>query len=256
MIYDKMHTPRVQLLIGHLPHVRESLITLLKSWWCATTSSTTSPCNMCVPCRAIQDYHWAAIRWMTPEKGVYIKDDVEQMLNATQFTVDDEQRAVVVFEHADMFGISVANRLLKLLEEPPAGWFFFLLTERPDMILPTVRSRCLEQRFHPSILPSLLHPVLACFTTPGELQLPAFIRAWEQQPIAAAETPTMLDTLLTIWNNKYQESHSNNITQAQCMAVLAVLTQAYYQLPMPGGQTIFWRLMFIQITQAYTQRDK
>jgi DNA polymerase-3 subunit delta' len=37
--------------------------------------------------------------------------------------------------------------LLKTLEEPPGSSIFVLVTSRPDMLLPTVRSRCPELRF-------------------------------------------------------------------------------------------------------------
>ena len=39
------------------------------------------------------------------------------------------------------------NALLKTLEEPPASSVFVLVTSRPDVLLPTVRSRCQQLRF-------------------------------------------------------------------------------------------------------------
>jgi DNA polymerase-3 subunit delta' len=39
------------------------------------------------------------------------------------------------------------NALLKTLEEPPAASTFVLVTSRPDVLLPTVRSRCQRLRF-------------------------------------------------------------------------------------------------------------
>ena len=41
------------------------------------------------------------------------------------------------------------NALLKTLEEPPPSSVFILVTARPDMLLPTVRSRCPRLRFRP-----------------------------------------------------------------------------------------------------------
>ena len=41
-------------------------------------------------------------------------------------------------------GIEGQNALLKILEEPPAYGVFLLLTDNPDKLLPTVRSRCTE----------------------------------------------------------------------------------------------------------------
>jgi DNA polymerase-3 subunit delta' len=41
-------------------------------------------------------------------------------------------------------GLEGQNALLKILEEPPAYGVFILLTDNPDKLLPTVRSRCTE----------------------------------------------------------------------------------------------------------------
>jgi len=41
-------------------------------------------------------------------------------------------------------GIEGQNALLKILEEPPAYGVFMLLTDNPDKLLPTIRSRCTE----------------------------------------------------------------------------------------------------------------
>ena len=41
-------------------------------------------------------------------------------------------------------GIEGQNALLKVLEEPPAYGVFLLLTDNPEKILQTVRSRCTE----------------------------------------------------------------------------------------------------------------
>ena len=41
-------------------------------------------------------------------------------------------------------GLEGQNALLKILEEPPKYGVFILLTDNPDKLLPTVRSRCTE----------------------------------------------------------------------------------------------------------------
>ena len=41
-------------------------------------------------------------------------------------------------------GLPGQNALLKILEEPPKYGVFLLLTDNPDKLLPTVRSRCTE----------------------------------------------------------------------------------------------------------------
>src|SRR5262249_23995919 len=42
-----------------------------------------------------------------------------------------------------------ANALLKVLEEPPGETVFFLLTQTPEVLLPTIRSRCQHFPFQP-----------------------------------------------------------------------------------------------------------
>ncbi|NKC15411.1 MAG: hypothetical protein GKR94_25415 [Gammaproteobacteria bacterium] len=39
-------------------------------------------------------------------------------------------------------GLSAANALLKILEEPPGGTVFISITHRRSAVLPTIMSRC------------------------------------------------------------------------------------------------------------------
>ncbi len=54
-----------------------------------------------------------------------------------------------IVDNADKMNDSASNALLKTLEEPPATTHIFLITSRPDALLPTIRSRCLTLRFAP-----------------------------------------------------------------------------------------------------------
>ena len=42
----------------------------------------------------------------------------------------------------EKMNLDAANKLLKLLEEPPAGTLFLLVSHNPERLLPTIRSRC------------------------------------------------------------------------------------------------------------------
>jgi DNA polymerase-3 subunit delta' len=59
------------------------------------------------------------------------------------------RRSVVAFFEAHLATVEAQNALLKLLEEPPASAVIVLVTEYPDRLLPTIRSRCHEVRFDP-----------------------------------------------------------------------------------------------------------
>lgn len=59
-----------------------------------------------------------------------------------------EKRAIII-DSADDLERGAENALLKSLEEPPAGTFFFLVSHSSDRLLPTIRSRCQILRFDP-----------------------------------------------------------------------------------------------------------
>ncbi|MCR5313599.1 MAG: DNA polymerase III subunit delta [Bacteroidaceae bacterium] len=49
---------------------------------------------------------------------------------------------VLVMWLPEKMNATCANKLLKLLEEPPAKTVFILVSQQPDKVLPTIRSRC------------------------------------------------------------------------------------------------------------------
>jgi DNA polymerase-3 subunit delta' len=51
-------------------------------------------------------------------------------------------RRVVVIDSIDDLEAAAANALLKMLEEPPPGTIFLLVSHAPGRLLPTIRSRC------------------------------------------------------------------------------------------------------------------
>jgi DNA polymerase III subunit delta' len=55
----------------------------------------------------------------------------------------------LIVDDAEKMADPAANALLKTLEEPPATSHIFLITSRPDSLLPTIRSRCQILRFAP-----------------------------------------------------------------------------------------------------------
>ncbi len=56
-------------------------------------------------------------------------------------------RRAIVIDPADDLEKGAANALLKSLEEPPVGTFFFLVAHRLGRLLPTIRSRCRVLQF-------------------------------------------------------------------------------------------------------------
>src|SRR5262249_15447708 len=74
-----------------------------------------------------------------------------ELLPFAKFAPFEAAEAFLIFPQADVsFPVmhpEAANALLKTLEEPRPHVHFLLLSERPDRLLPTIRSRCQRVRF-------------------------------------------------------------------------------------------------------------
>lgn len=55
----------------------------------------------------------------------------------------------IIIVQAELMNDQSQNALLKSLEEPPEGMFFFLITSDIDRLLPTIQSRCWILNFEP-----------------------------------------------------------------------------------------------------------
>ncbi|NUB43869.1 DNA polymerase III subunit delta' [Fertoebacter nigrum] len=76
-------------------------------------------------------------------------DEVRRMKAFFNLSAADGGRRAAIIDAVDEMPPSSANALLKLLEEPPAGVTFLLVSHQPFRLLPTIRSRCRELRLGP-----------------------------------------------------------------------------------------------------------
>lgn len=101
------------------------------------------PCLRCSACRKVMgDNHPDCITVTDPEhKNVAVK--IVRDARADMYVMPNESdRKIYIFPQE--LGIEGQNALLKVLEEPPAYGVFILLSDNPEKLLPTVRSRCTE----------------------------------------------------------------------------------------------------------------
>lgn len=107
-------------------------------------------CGACSSCTRIARGVHADILVIEPgDSGAIKVDQVRDAIDRTAYRPFEGRRRVVIVEHADALLGEAQNALLKTLEEPPPASVFVLITARPDMLLPTVRSRCQRLRFGP-----------------------------------------------------------------------------------------------------------
>ena len=107
-------------------------------------------CGNCSACRRIARGVHADVLVVEPGDTGSIKvDQVRAAIERTAYRPFEGRRRVVIVDDADAMEAPPQNALLKTLEEPPAASTFLLVTSRPDVLLPTVRSRCQRIRFGP-----------------------------------------------------------------------------------------------------------
>jgi DNA polymerase-3 subunit delta' len=117
-------------------------------------------CGNCSACRRIARGVHADVLVIEPGDTGSIKvDQVRAAIERTAYRPFEGRRRVVIVDDADAMEAPPQNALLKTLEEPPAASTFVLVTSRPDVLLPTVRSRCQRIRFGP-ISPAEMASVL------------------------------------------------------------------------------------------------
>lgn len=94
--------------------------------------------------------------------------EVRKLSNFLHLSAAEGGRRVVIVDAADDLASAGANALLKLLEEPPPGVTFLLVTHQPARLLPTIRSRCRELRLSTLSPPEMAQALLGAEAEVGE----------------------------------------------------------------------------------------
>ena len=84
-----------------------------------------------------------------PYKRNILVDAIRHLETEANFRPFEAASRFFIIDDADKMNAEASNALLKTLEEPPASSHIFLITSRPDALLPTIRSRVQTLRFAP-----------------------------------------------------------------------------------------------------------
>jgi DNA polymerase-3 subunit delta' len=105
-------------------------------------------CGVCTSCKRIaRGVHSDVILIEPGETGAIKVDRIRDAIDKAAYRPFEGRRRVVIIDEADAVLVEAQNALLKTLEEPPSASSFVLVTSTPDVLLPTVRSRCQQIRF-------------------------------------------------------------------------------------------------------------
>ncbi len=137
----KGHIAHFYLISGPEGSGRHTLARLLAA--AILCQEKKRPCLRCTPCRKVMEgNHPDFITVEDPEhKNVAVR--IVREIREDVFVLPNESDYKIYLFPQEL-GIEGQNALLKILEEPPKHGVFLLLTDNPDKLLPTVRSRCTE----------------------------------------------------------------------------------------------------------------
>ena len=150
------------LLSGPAGSGKRTLARLLAA--AALCQAAEKPCLACPSCRKVMaDTHPDVITVDDPTKK-QVSVELVRDARADMFVQPNEGiRKIYLFPRAQDMLPPAQNALLKVLEEPPSYGVFLLLTDNPEKMLPTIRSRCIELRLQPLEQPILEKALLQQF---------------------------------------------------------------------------------------------
>ncbi len=75
------------------------------------------------------------------QQGIIIKEEANEIIRKLSFKSFEGGYKIVIMYLPERMGEAAANTLLKLVEEPPPATLFLFVSETPDRVIATIRSR-------------------------------------------------------------------------------------------------------------------
>jgi len=112
-------------------------------------------CDRCRACVRIDALSHSDLRLIAPDDGVIKVEQVRELEEFLSLKPLEGVKKTVIVDDAELMNVFSANAFLKTLEEPPGDSIIILVSSRSEMLLDTIRSRCLHIRFLPLPLDAL-----------------------------------------------------------------------------------------------------
>ncbi len=92
-------------------------------------------------------FNWLQHIGVENKQGVIGVDEAQEIVKKLKLKSFEGGFKVMIIWMAEKMNISAANKLLKLIEEPPEKTVFILITESEEQIINTIKSRCQALHF-------------------------------------------------------------------------------------------------------------
>ncbi len=168
---------------------------------------------------------WMSRLGIEKKQGVIPVDEADEIVKTLALNSYEGGYKIMIIWQAEEMTTAAANKLLKIIEEPPQKTLFLLVTEREDLILQTITSRCQLvkiPRLSQSDIKNYLvekkniNPEKAqhiAFLSQGNVRealhqlnddehlFDKYFVTWVRKAFMAAKTPTVLKDLID-WSNQ------------------------------------------------------
>lgn len=236
---------QAQLWVSDQQTLQQHAITFLQQQLC-----TDQGCQTCASCQQVADINHPWVQWMQPERTFSV-DQIDTIIKLTSFQLDPEEKRFIILQNADNINISAANRLLKTIEEPHKGYYFILLSEQPELLPDTIRSRCVITKFNSEHTDTTHKEFLRPFMNLQFNDPVGFIRQIDTLSIKEHETKQLTNTLFEHWSQSIKKEIQRNQTpDNKAFMMLNIIKEALNEQPMPGGTKLFWKNLYITMHHA------
>ncbi len=137
-----------------------------------TLSVNTDACETCPSCNKIDKGIHPDVFFISPEGdgGQITVSVIRQLQESLSYKPFEGNWKIAIIDNAERLNPSAANAFLQTLEEPPPQSLFILVSSRPDMLLPTIRSRCQRLNFSPLPVDTMSRMLVEEFDVAGHEQ--------------------------------------------------------------------------------------
>lgn len=111
--------------------------------------SENKPCFECQDCLKVINRSHLNVYFIEPDGDVIKKGQIEDLLYEYSMTSLEGGTRIYIINQADKMNTAAANSLLKFLEEPRGDDVTILITEKPQALLDTIKSRSQMVSFKP-----------------------------------------------------------------------------------------------------------
>lgn len=136
-------------------------------------ASPQAPCGQCPACKKVLAGLHPDVHVVGEEEKSISVDSIRALRDQLALRPFEADRHIALIPRADQMTAQAQNALLKTLEEPAGGNVFFLLTDQPGAMLPTIVSRCRRLRFSPVSVEACAEILAEKGVEPGRARLAA-----------------------------------------------------------------------------------